>query len=429
MFIVSFGIFLRVHTISSKELWYDEAFSAEIVKNSYTEVFRLSALDVHPPLYYFVLKVFTLVFGLSEAALRYPSVIFGVLLIPLVYLLVTYLTANRVRALVAALVVATNPFLVTYSREARSYALLSLLTVLVFFFAVKAIKENKYVPLAITMPFLFLTHYISIFMLTPIAIYLLVLNRNKFIYFLPLLVVIVLWLPNIIAGTSSTGLKWVPDFTTQRIPQTVHAFILGTDTNKPRVAPPLNPFPINTNVTSIIIFAVAITIILLSQPSKESLLLLLCGTVPIVLVALCSKFLGINLYVERFMIGYGTLLLIYLVLATPRVLILTPYICVCVYLVLTFVPTNIGYRELANYPINKPIVMTDAGDYITAKYYLDNIKLQPGNWEDWVIIHDEDKLDENTNIASYYLVSRVPIEQWEATFSVGDFYFYDWYVR
>lgn len=41
--VVVLGFFLRVHNVANKELWYDESFSAEIIENSYTELYKLSA--------------------------------------------------------------------------------------------------------------------------------------------------------------------------------------------------------------------------------------------------------------------------------------------------------------------------------------------------------------------------------------------------
>ncbi len=426
--IVLLGFFLRFHNVSNKELWYDEAFSAEIVSNSYTELYKLSALDVHPPLYYFVLKTFTLFFGNSEVALRFPSIIFGTALIILTYYLVVYMTANINRALFAAIVIATNPFLVIYSREARSYAMLAFLTVLAFFLVIRALRENKYYAVSVVLPLLFLTHYISVFVILIYAIMLLIHDKKTLFYLLPLALIILFWIPIIIGSSKSTGLTWVQQFSVMRIPESIHAFLLGTDTNQPKIAPPLNPFPIDTNALSICIFIFIAIFIGLSKPTKEAQLLLLCGVIPIILVAFTSKYLGFNFFVERFMTGYGALMLIYCVLIMPKLYTLLPYVVFCIYLILMLKPINIGYRELAKYKFDKPIVMTDAGDYINAKYYVKDIKLNEGDWRQWVIIHPDDIYNEQGKDRDFYLVNRGPLEEWKPVKVLGEFYLYNWNV-
>ncbi len=239
---------------------------------------------------------------------------------------------------------------------------------------------------------------------------------------------VLLWIPVIIASSSTTGLKWVPKFSLVRLPQSIHAFIIGVDNNKSRVSPPLNPFPIKSDYSSVVIFLLVALIVGLSKPSKEPLLLILCSTVPMFLVALTSIYLGTNLYVERFMVGYASLLLIYCALVFPKSLVLIPYIILCIFLVLNYEPKNTGYRDLAKYASNKLIVMTDASEYITAKYYVRNIKLQEGDWREWVLIKDSDILDKQSAKESFYLVNRGPMENWIPKVIIGDFYFYDWKI-
>lgn len=175
-------------------------------------------------------------------------------------------------------------------------------------------------------------------------------------------------------------------------------------------------------------FAGFLIFIAFTKPSKEAKLLLICGAAPIMLVAATSMLLNVNLYVERYMTGFAALILVYLVLFLPKPALVLPYIGLCVYLILSFKPTSIGYRELAKYQSIKPLVMTDAGDYITAKYYVQNIKLQDGDWSQWVIIHNSGIVDKQTP-GSFYLVNRGPLKDWKPTKIVGEFYMYDWETK
>jgi uncharacterized membrane protein len=49
---------------------YDDAYSAFMIKSSYADIVRITAKDVHPPLYYWGLKAFSSLFGESIFTLR-----------------------------------------------------------------------------------------------------------------------------------------------------------------------------------------------------------------------------------------------------------------------------------------------------------------------------------------------------------------------
>lgn len=57
---------------------YDDAYSVFIIKSSYVDIGKITAKDVHPPLYYWGLKTFSNLFGDSIFALRLFSM-FGIL--------------------------------------------------------------------------------------------------------------------------------------------------------------------------------------------------------------------------------------------------------------------------------------------------------------------------------------------------------------
>ena len=70
---------------------------------------------------------------------------------------------------------------------------------------------------------------------------------------------------------------------------------------------------------------------------------------------------------------------------------------------------NIGYRELGNFNSDKPIVMISATDFINAKYYSADIKLQQGDWSDWGIIKESDIFNLEEKGDGFYLVNRGPL--------------------
>src|SRR5574344_1146518 len=72
---------LGLTRITQGRIWFDEAFSEHITRHSFFDIARYTAVDVHPPLYYWALKVWRTFFGDSELALRSMSLIFLVLAI------------------------------------------------------------------------------------------------------------------------------------------------------------------------------------------------------------------------------------------------------------------------------------------------------------------------------------------------------------
>ena len=81
---------------------------------SYPIIFK-SFGDFKLPGYIYTLIPFISVFGLSEIAVRLPSALAGVLLIPLTYMLVKRISKNEVWAVLSSLIVAVSPWAIHYS--------------------------------------------------------------------------------------------------------------------------------------------------------------------------------------------------------------------------------------------------------------------------------------------------------------------------
>lgn len=64
--------------LKGTEIPYDDAYSAFMIESSYSDIFHITAKDVHPPLYYWGLKTFSILFGNSILTLRLFSLL-GVL--------------------------------------------------------------------------------------------------------------------------------------------------------------------------------------------------------------------------------------------------------------------------------------------------------------------------------------------------------------
>ncbi len=106
----------------SGDFWYDEAFTLGIIKQPFGEICRITAMDVHPPLYYILLKIFSAPFGNKLFAAHIFS-----LLPYYVILLVGGKTLKELfgkrTSITFIAVFIFFPFLLIYWFEARMYSL------------------------------------------------------------------------------------------------------------------------------------------------------------------------------------------------------------------------------------------------------------------------------------------------------------------
>jgi uncharacterized membrane protein len=141
--ILVLGIALRFYHNTGISLWHDEAFSALMIRYSWPEMFRRLALDVHPPMYYILLRFWHYIFGDKLLSLRGFSIFFGVLTIWATWLFVKYVFKSEKMALWAALLVAISTFQLQYVTEARMYTMGAFFSVLGAYFLVRALREQK----------------------------------------------------------------------------------------------------------------------------------------------------------------------------------------------------------------------------------------------------------------------------------------------
>jgi mannosyltransferase len=120
---------LRLYRIGAPSLWADEGNSVALAGRPFAVIAANAALDIHPPLYYFTLRLWTAVFGVSESALRGLSVAWSMVLAGAVYLLGRRLY-GRAGALLALLFAAVSPFQIYYAQEARMYMMMAALAAL-----------------------------------------------------------------------------------------------------------------------------------------------------------------------------------------------------------------------------------------------------------------------------------------------------------
>ena len=123
---------LRFYQLGRLSFWYDEVVTMRLARAASPRELldRLFEIDAtRAPLHPLLLQVWLRVFGTSEAAARSFSVLCGIATVVVVYQIARDAFGTRT-GLHAAWLAALSPILVVYSREARMYAWLVLVTCL-----------------------------------------------------------------------------------------------------------------------------------------------------------------------------------------------------------------------------------------------------------------------------------------------------------
>ncbi len=129
-------------TITKFSIWFDEAFGSYLIRFDFASLTRYTANDVHPPLYYWLLKIWASAFGNTELGLRSMSIFFGVVTIVLAFLFVLRYFGPRV-AYVSLIFLVLSPMFVRYGQEARMYTLLTAIIVAATYVLVYAQQTKK----------------------------------------------------------------------------------------------------------------------------------------------------------------------------------------------------------------------------------------------------------------------------------------------
>ena len=171
--IVLLAFALRLYRLDAPWLRWDEGWSIGLGSLSWPEIPRVAALEVHPPLFYLLLKPW-LWLGKSSFSVRFFAVIGGVLLVPLGYAVARRWSGREQVGWLAALYMATAPLLVYYEQVARMYPLCALLLLLSAYFLLRALEKGRtrdYVAFVLVSTAALYTFYYNAFVLAALMAY------------------------------------------------------------------------------------------------------------------------------------------------------------------------------------------------------------------------------------------------------------------
>jgi 4-amino-4-deoxy-L-arabinose transferase-like glycosyltransferase len=165
---------LRLYRLDAQGLWYNEAIavaeSEQPLGKMLTDVLRY---ETTPPLYFLLLHGCLEVFGIGDIQARILSAVFGILTVPLTYLLGCHLFDRRT-GLLAACLVTLSQLAVQYSQEARCYSQLIFLSTCSSYLFILALHKHSawawwgFISALVLMLY---THYYGIFILGALLVY------------------------------------------------------------------------------------------------------------------------------------------------------------------------------------------------------------------------------------------------------------------
>ena len=173
---------LRLAALGRQSFWYDEAVSVWLASHPVADLLSGRVGDLgNPPLYPALLRVWTLIFGNGDAAVRALSALLGIATVPLVYAV-----GRRILGVGAALagtfLFCLAPFHLQMAQEARTYTLLTLAGVASVYVLLRALDQPQqwrwWITLGLVVGVMALSHYFGLFLAVAEAGYLLVVRRR-----------------------------------------------------------------------------------------------------------------------------------------------------------------------------------------------------------------------------------------------------------
>jgi len=384
--------FLRLKIILQADLWYDEAFTGLMMRIPFKQLAQIIHEDPHPPLYFFINKVWCVLFGVNDLSLRLLPFVFGFLTIIAVYIFAKDLF-NKETAIIASLLCAISPFLVEYSVEARSYSLYAFLTIIAAYFVYKR-QLNLFIISAIALLF---THYMSLAYLPILLLYYCYvvikykLSKKLAIARLALFGAASLFIYRfgILSSIKNQNVDWAEKANITNMAKSATSYLFGVKTKLPGHSV-LNDMSLGLSKEHLIaivftLFIVALVIALYKNRSNRHnfanlIYVNLFIFVPQLILIIYGTLANKTLYVERYLVPSAVFLVISLAMILKSVLrfeIMALVLMIYVYMLTTIIPQSYykGMRDLVNEfgHYSTDIVFTSPVDYTVGRYYFGSV--------------------------------------------------------
>ena len=140
--LIIFGIIFVSLGAFHSNIWFDEAYSVGLARQSFAEIWNIGGHDVHPVLYYWILHIVYLIFGQSIIAYRLVSVIPIAIVIILGYTHIRKDFGEKTGFIFSFLAIFL-PEMATYAIEVRMYSGALLAVTVLAIYAYRLSKEDS----------------------------------------------------------------------------------------------------------------------------------------------------------------------------------------------------------------------------------------------------------------------------------------------
>jgi len=435
---ILFGaVVLNLYGLTKTSLWHDEAFSMLLPRYGFVEMIRRAGLDVHPPLYYILLRPWLALLSESLFSLRAFSALFSLLSTLSIYFFVKKTFKNNAAALLSAALFAFSSFQIQYAREGRMYSLGTFFVIASTWVLTKALKSNSwktwtlYSLLAVAGMY---THYYVIFSVAGQALFAAywIISKNQFNVkkilkskalrlglFCCVLITLIFapWLPSFVRQVSQVQENyWIPPMNKWSIPATIFKMLVGKDIN-------IHEKALQVLMITIIISLLNIIFLIIKKIKSQSkwLMILLFFTPFLGAVLLSFKR---AIYLDRYFIFCQPFLAIIIALAVMEIKNRSTRNAIVIILILFTVlsfPLHWQRLKVAERPGIKPIaeylnkeVETDHGLYVGSSFvyfifqYYNETGINPLLYADGPLSHFSGTalLDEQNMVRSIALDSK-----------------------
>ncbi|MDH1012837.1 glycosyltransferase family 39 protein [Pseudomonas nicosulfuronedens] len=324
--LLALALGLRLYGLTGSAIWGDESSSLFLARYSPVQLWQHAAHDVHPPLYFYLLHLWTALFGESALSLRLLSAVFGTLAVFLGGWL-TWRIASRRAALLAVLLLALLPTAVRYSQEVRMYSLLGcwlLAATLALLYWREEGRRRCLLAYVLLMTAAFYTHYFSLFGLLVHWVWLATLpnsplrRRDWWLANLAIAVLFLPWLPGLLdlvrhmeVLVAGGDVGWEPPVDARSVPSMLWQWLAQSDGNE-------LPWPLLVGVPLLVVGAMLLVLRRDHRRQRAGLLLSLYVGLPLLLLYAASFISPV--FVERYLTAFALGLPLLFALALDRLL-------------------------------------------------------------------------------------------------------------
>lgn len=218
---LALNLCLKALHLGSQDIALDEPFTLFWSQQPLSNILELAKNENNPPLHFLIEHFWIKLFGLGPVSVRFPSLLFSSLTAAILYWVIQR-RMGWVAGLGASLIFTLSTEHVYHSHEARTYALLSLLTVLSMGSLLRVLEEPKrvkgYVFLGLCNVLMAYSHFLGMWMLIAEGLVILISSQRRLLIprmALMYLGVGIAYAPNLIAfllRLQSVAAKptWVP---------------------------------------------------------------------------------------------------------------------------------------------------------------------------------------------------------------------------